>query len=70
MNIRVKLRFRAVIAALAGLVLLLESVDSEFLRSGFEAWRTMVNLIIALFGAAFLLQSYLLVKQLQEARSK
>ena len=30
----------------------------------------MVNLIIALFGAAFLLQSYLLVKQLQEARSK
>jgi len=70
MNLRLKLRFRAVTAAMAGLVLLLESADSEIVRSGFEAWATMVNLFIALFGAGLLLQSYFLVRQLQAARTK
>lgn len=70
MHLKVKLRFRATFAALAGALLLLESVDSEFLLHGFQAWATMVNLIIALFGAAFLFQSWLLVKQIQTAGSK
>jgi uncharacterized membrane protein YqaE (UPF0057 family) len=70
MHIRLQLRLRALFAALAGLVLLFESVDAEFLRRGFQAWATMVNIFIFLFGAAFLLQSWLLFKQLQAARSK
>ena len=70
MNIRLQLRFRATMAALAGIVLLFESVDLEFLRSGFQAWNTLVNLFIAFFGAAFLFQSWMLVRQLQAERSK
>jgi hypothetical protein len=70
MHIRLQLRMRALFAALAGIVLLIESVNAEFLRSGFQAWATMVNLFIAIFGAAFPVQSWLLVKQLQTDRSK
>jgi hypothetical protein len=70
MKSRFHLRFRAIAAALAGVVLLLESVNSEFLRAHIEAWPTLVNLFIALFGAAFLIQSYVLVKQLQAAGQK
>jgi hypothetical protein len=70
MKSRFQLRFRAIGTAIAGFVLLLESVDSEFLRSHFEAWPTLVNLIIAVFGAAFLIQSWVLVKQLQDSRPK
>ena len=65
MTSRFQLRFRAVGTAIAGVVLLLESADSEFLRSRFEAWATLVNLIIALFGSAFLIQSIVIFKQLQ-----
>jgi hypothetical protein len=70
MHIRLQLRLRATFAALAGLLLLFESVDAEFLRRGFQAWATMVNLFIFLFGAAFLLQAWLLIRQLQDVRSK
>jgi len=70
MHLKVKLRFRATFAALAGALLLLESVDSEFLLRGFQAWATMVNLFIFLFGAAFLFQSWWLIKQIQTDRSK
>jgi hypothetical protein len=70
MHIRLQLRLRALFAALAGMVLLIESVNAEFQRRGFQAWATMVNLFIALFGAAFLFQSWLLVKQVQTVRSK
>jgi hypothetical protein len=67
---RFQLRLRAIGTAIAGFVLLLESVDSEFVRSHFEAWPTLVNLIIAVFGAAFLVQSWVVVKQLQDFRPK
>jgi hypothetical protein len=70
MQSRFQLRFRAVVAALAGVVLLLESVNSEFLRAHIEAWPTLINLFIAFFGAAFLIQSYILVKQLQAVGHK
>ena len=70
MNVQLRLRFRATMAALAGAVLLLESGDSEFLRSQFEAWATMVNLFIATFGAVFLVQSWMLVKQIPASNSK
>jgi hypothetical protein len=69
MSIRVQLRFRAIMSALTGLVLLLLSVKAEFFHSGFDAWATLVNFFIFVFGAAFLLQSWRLVRQLQEARS-
>ena len=70
MNVRLQLRMRATFAALAGILLLIESVNAEFMRSHFEAWNTMVNLFIAMFGAAFLFQSYYLVRQLQTSHSK
>jgi hypothetical protein len=70
MSNRLRLRFRAIVAALAGAALLLVSVNSEFLRSHFEAWTTLVNLFIALFGAAFFVQSYLLVKQIPATESE
>jgi hypothetical protein len=70
MNIRLQLRFRAIVAALAGLSLMLEAVNSEFLRSPFQAWTTMVNLLIAMFGAILLIQSWMFVRQLQTARSR
>jgi hypothetical protein len=70
MHIKLKLRLRATFAALAGVLLLLESVDSEILLRGFQAWSTMVNLFIFLFGAAFLIQSWLIIKRLQAVRSK
>jgi hypothetical protein len=69
-NVRLQLRLRATFAGLMGILLLLESVNAEFLRSHFEAWTTMVNLFIAMFGAAFLFQSWFLFQQLQEVRSK
>jgi hypothetical protein len=67
MKSRFQLRFRAIGTAIAGLVLLLESANSEFLRPHIEAWPTLVNLFIALFGAAFVIQSYVIAKQLQES---
>ena len=70
MQSRFQLRFRAIVAAIAGAVLLLESVNSEFFRAHIEAWPTLINLFIALFGAAFLIQSYILVKQLPTAGHK
>jgi uncharacterized membrane protein YcjF (UPF0283 family) len=45
-------------------------VKAEFFGSGFDAWRTMVNLFIALFGVAFLFQSWRLIRQLRQARSE
>jgi hypothetical protein len=65
MKLRLQLRFRAIGTAIAGFVLLLESVNSEFLRHHIEAWSTLVNLFIALFGAAFLIQACVIVKRLQ-----
>jgi hypothetical protein len=70
MHLKLKLRLRATFAALAGALLLCESVDSELLLHGFQAWATMVNLFIAMFGAAFLVQSWLIIRRLQAARSK
>jgi hypothetical protein len=70
MNHRVHLRFKAAAAALFGAVLLLESVSSAFLRSHFEAWAALVNLYIAIFGTAFLIQSWKLVKQIPATDSK
>jgi hypothetical protein len=70
MNIRVQLRFRATMSALTGVVLLIESVYAEFFRSGFDAWSTMVNFFIALFGVAFFFQCWRLVMQLRDARSE
>jgi hypothetical protein len=71
-NVRLQIRLRATFAGLTGFLLMLESVNAEFMRSHFhfEAWTTMVNLMIALFGAAFLFQSWFLLQQLQEVRSK
>jgi hypothetical protein len=70
MSIRVQLRFRAIMSALTGIVLLLESAHAVFFRSGFDAWSTMVNFFIALFGVAFLFQSWRLMRQLRKARSE
>jgi hypothetical protein len=70
MHLKLKLRLRATFAALAGVLLLCESLDSEMLLRGFQAWATMVNLIIAMFGAAFLVQSWTIIRRLQTARSK
>ena len=56
-------------SALTGIVLLLESAHAEF-RSAFDAWSTMVNFFIALFGVAFLFQCWRLISQLREARSE
>lgn len=70
MSIRTQLRFRAFMSALTGIVLLLEAVYAVFFRSGFNAWSTMVNFFIFLFGLAFLFQCWRLLKQLREARSK
>jgi hypothetical protein len=69
MSIRLQLRFRAVMSALTGLVLLLEAVHAVFFRSGFDAFATMVNVFIALFGVAFLLQCWRLVRQLRKAQA-
>jgi hypothetical protein len=66
MSIHLQLRFRAFMAALSGVVLLLESVYAVFFRAHFDAWSTLVNFFIFLFGAAFLLQSRRLAKQLRE----
>jgi hypothetical protein len=57
-------------SALTGIVLLLLSIKGAFFRSEFDAWTTLVNFFIFLFGAAFLLQSWRLFRQLREARSK
>jgi hypothetical protein len=70
MNIRVQLRFRATMSALTGIALLLLSVKAEFFRSGFDAFRTLVSFFIALFGVAFLLQCWRLIRQLKEVPSK
>jgi hypothetical protein len=70
MSIRLQLRFRAIMSALSGIVLLILAADVEFFHSRFDAWATLVNFFIALFGVAFLLQSWRLVKQLREDRSK
>ncbi len=70
MSIQLQLRFRAIMSALTGMVLLLESLYAEFFHSRFDAFSTMVNFFITLFGVAFLLQSWRLVKQLQEERLK
>jgi hypothetical protein len=70
MNIRLHLRFRAIMAALAGLTLLLEAVNLEFLRSPVQGWTTMVNTYIAIFGAVFLIQSWRFFRRLQTAESK
>jgi hypothetical protein len=70
MSIRLQLRFRAFMSALTGIVLLLESIYAEFFRSGLDAWATMVNFFIALFGFAFFFQCWRLIQQLQEARSE
>jgi hypothetical protein len=63
MSSRLHLRFKAIADALFGAALLFVSADLQFLRSQFEAWATMVNLYIAIFGAVFLVQSWMLVKQ-------
>jgi hypothetical protein len=70
MSIQLQLRFRAIMSALSGIVLLLEALYAEFFRSRFDAFSTLVNFFITLFGSAFLMQSWRLVKQLQEERSK
>jgi hypothetical protein len=70
MNTKLQLRFRAIVAALAGLSLMLEAVNSEFLHSPFQPWTTMVNLLIAMFGAILLIQSWMFIRQLQTARSR
>jgi len=70
MNIRLQIRFRAIMSALTGIVLLLLAVKAEFFGSRFDAFRTMVNLFIALFGAAFLFQSWRLIRQLHQAHSE
>jgi len=69
MNVRVQLRFRAIMSALTGILLLLQSVHAEFFRPGFDAWSTMVNFFIALFGVAFLFQCWRLLRQLRDARA-
>lgn len=70
MSSRLRLRFKAIADALFGTVLLFVSVNLQILRSQFEAWATMVNLYIAIFGAVFLIQSYLIAKQNPAAESK
>jgi hypothetical protein len=65
-SIRQNLRFKAVAAAITGISLLIESINSEFLRPRFDSWATLVNTYIAIFGCAFLLQSYFIVQQLHE----
>ena len=70
MSNRLRLRFRAAAAALAGAALLFVSVNSELLRSHVEAWTTLVNLFIAIFGAVFLVQSWMLVKRIPASDSK
>jgi hypothetical protein len=70
MSIKLQLRFRATMSALSGIVLLTLAADAEFYHSRFDAWATLVNFFIVLFGVAFLLQSWRLVKQLREVRSK
>jgi hypothetical protein len=70
MSSRLRLRFKAIADALFGTVLLFVSVNLQILRSQFEAWATMVNLYIAIFGAVFLIQSYLIAKQNPAADSK
>jgi hypothetical protein len=56
-------------SALTGMVLLLESVYAVFFRSGFDAWSTLVNFFIFLFGMAFFLQCWRLVRQMREAET-
>lgn len=58
MDIRLHQQVRTVIAAFAGVWLLLVSLNPEFQRPPIE------HLFLALLGAAFLVQSYLIVKQL------
>jgi hypothetical protein len=70
MSIRLQLRFRAFMSALTGIVLLLESIHAEFFRSGFDAWATLVNFFIFLFGLAFFFQYWRLVGQLRDVRSE
>ena len=66
MSVRQNLRFKAAAAAISGVLLLVESVDSELLHPRFDSWATLVNTYIAIFGGAFLLQSYLIVRELHE----
>ncbi len=70
MSSRLHFRFKAIADALFGGALLFVSVNLQFLRSQFEAWATMVNFFIAIFGAVFLVQSWKLVKEIPAADSK
>ena len=59
------LQFRLIFATAVGTFFLAESLNPNFLRPKDPSDIAFVHVCIAIFGAAWLLQSFVLIRQLQ-----
>jgi len=59
------LKFRMIVSIVLGAGALLASFNPDFLRPSIESRTIAVHVFLALFGAACLVQSYVLGKQLR-----
>jgi predicted membrane channel-forming protein YqfA (hemolysin III family) len=54
------LKFRIVVSVAMGVFLLIESTNANFLRPAVESRAIFVHIVVALLGAAFLVQAAIL----------
>jgi hypothetical protein len=57
-------KIRIIVSMVAGFFLLVESLNPDFLRSTIESRTIFGHVFIAVFGAAFLVQAYVLWRHL------
>jgi ABC-type uncharacterized transport system permease subunit len=70
MNNRWLLQFRLTFSMAATVFFLAESLNAQFLRQTAQSQTLFVHFSIAIFGAAWLVQSFALIGQLRDADSK
>jgi len=59
------LQFRLTFSAAAGVFFLAESLNPSFLEPAVPSHSVLIHICIAIFGAAWLVQSLVLIRQLQ-----
>jgi ABC-type uncharacterized transport system permease subunit len=64
------LQFRLTFSTAAAVFFLEQSLNAEFLRPTVQSQTLFVHISLAIFGVALLVQSFVLIKQLQAFDSK
>jgi uncharacterized membrane protein len=63
------LKHRVIASVIGGVFFLVESLNPEFLRPAVQSRTILVHVFLVLFGAAMLVQAYILYKQLKAKNS-